>query len=248
MEIRHIEKVERKLGVASTVKAEDFAQQYSEGVERFLRDNQSAMGDNWVRKAGENLYNLQGKNKEGDVLGSSTDIGVAIATFTDIPLITGQQLLGLYKQAGNKNPFGSVYIDFGVQVNGTPGVNPVQAKLLLADFANRGIKIENGRVPDLAQLRLIALQEAGLAYKLADNVEDVASISAYPFREGYVGKDGLFRADLGRYGCWVALDSSLADSYGSGRVVRYDAEGVVAPKKSKNDLVQTLRKEFEAKF
>jgi hypothetical protein len=248
MEIVDMEKVERKLGVASTVKAEDFAQQYSEGVERFLRDNQSAMGDKWVRKVGEKLYNLQGKNKEGDVLGSSTDIGVAIATFTDIPLITGQQLLGLYKQAGNKNPFGSVYIDFGVHVNGTPRVNPIQAKLLLADFANRGIKIENGRVPDLAQLRLIADQEAGLDYKLADNVKDVASISAYPFREGYVGKDGLFRAYLDRDGYWFAFDVDLAYSSDYGRVVRYDAEGVVAPKKSNEDLAGTLTKEFKAKF
>ena len=249
MEIVDMEKVERRRGIASTVKAVDFVSQYSEGVERFLRDNQSAMGDEWVKNAGSKLYNLQGKNKEGDILGSSTDIGVAIATFTNVPLITGQQLLGLYKQTGDKNPFGSVYVDFGVQVNGAPKVNPVQAKLLLADFAKRGIKIENGRVPDLVQLRLIADKEAGLAYKLADDVKDVALVSAYPFREGYIGKDGLFRAYLYRLGCWLAGDGYLVDSYVNGRVVRYDAEGVarVAPKPGK-DLVGKLAQDFAEKF
>jgi len=44
MEIAHMEKVERKKGIASTVKADEFIPQYSEGVEKFLRDNQSMGG------------------------------------------------------------------------------------------------------------------------------------------------------------------------------------------------------------
>jgi len=39
-----MEKVERKKGIASTVKADEFIPQYSEGVEKFLRDNQSMGG------------------------------------------------------------------------------------------------------------------------------------------------------------------------------------------------------------
>ena len=243
MKIANIEKVERTNGVASTVKADDFIQQYSEGVERFLRDNQS-IGDEWVQIAGSKLYNFQGKSKEGDVLGSSIDMGVAIATFTDIPLITGQQLLKLYNQAGKKNPFGAVYIDFGVQVEGAPKVNSVQAKILMDDFNRRKIKIENGIVPNFSQLRLIADKDAGLAYKLAEDVTEVAPVSAYPFYN--VEKNGLFGAYLGRFG-WLAYGDYLAFSYDYGRVVRYDAEGV-AHKKSKEDLTATLTKEFRKRF
>ena len=244
MEIANIEKVERTNGVASTVKADDFIQQYSEGVERFLRDNQS-IGDEWVQIAGSKLYNFQGKSKEGDVLGSSIDMGVAIATFTDIPLITGQQLLKLYNQAGKKNPFGAVYIDFGVQVEGAPKVNSVQAKILMDDFNRRKIKIENGIVPNFSQLRLIADKDAGLAYKLAEDVTEVAPVSAYPFYN--VEKNGLFRACLGRNGFWVADVGILAYSSDCGRVVRYDAEGV-AYKKLKEDLTATLTKKFRKRF
>jgi len=248
MEVRHIQKVERKLGVASTVKFDDFLPQYTEGVERFLRDN-SSLGEDWVRQAGEKLYSLQGKNKEGDLLGSSTDVGVAIATFTDIPLIRGSQSLELYKQAGDKNPFGSVYIDFGANINGNPNTNPFQAELLLKDFKKRGIKIGDGRVPDLVQLRLIASPEAGLAYKLADGVtaDNIALVSAYPFRKEWIGKNGLFRAYLNWFGYWDAGVGSLADSNDCGRVVRYDAEGVV-PKKLEKDLAGTLTEEFSKRF
>ena len=192
-----MEKIERKKGTAYTCKSDDLIPVYTQGVERFLRDNQS-MGDKWVEMAGERLYRFSGKNKEEDVLGSSTDMGVALATFCpEISLITGQQLLELYTQAGNKNPFGQVYIDFGVQINGNPKINPAQAERLLEDFKNRNIALENGRVPNFAQLRLIADKDAGLIYKLADNVgsDDIAHVSAYPF-EGRIGKNGLFRAYL----------------------------------------------------
>ena len=90
MEIKDIEKVERQRGIASTVKAEDFDPRYTEAVRKFLSDNQSTMGNDWVKMAGSRLYNFQGKNKQGDVLGSSTDTGVAIATLCpEIPPITG---------------------------------------------------------------------------------------------------------------------------------------------------------------
>lgn len=251
MEIKDIEKVERQRGIASTVKVEDFIPGYTESVKKFLRDNQSAMGDNWVKMAGSRLYNLQGKNKEGDVLGSSTDIGVAIATFCpEIPLITGQQLLGMYIQAGNKNPFGNIYIEFGVQANGTPKINPVQAKVLLDEFKARGIKVREGRVPDFVQLRLQADKDAGLVYRLVENVsaDNVAVVSAYPFQDR-IGKDGLFRAYLNRRD-WCAGDDALQGSSDNGRVVRYDAEGVARAKPRANtpDLSDTLAKEFSQKF
>ncbi len=241
---KNIRKVEITGGVASTVKADDFIQQYSEGVKRFLRENQS-MGDKWVQNTGSRLYNFYGKNKEGDVLGSSTDMGVAIATFTNVPLITGQQLFDLYTNTGKKNPFGNVYIDFGVQVKGDPKVNSVQAKILMDDFKKRGIKIGDGIVPNFTQLRLIADKIAGLAYKLGDDVKEVAAVSAYPFY--HLGNNGLFRAYLDGGGCWLAYLDDLANSYGGGRVVRYNAKGV-ARKKSEENLATTLTKEFMRKF
>jgi len=210
-----MEKVERKKGIASTVKADEFIPQYSEGVEKFLRDNQS-MGDGWVQSAGSKLYIFSGKNIEGEVLGSSIDTGVAIATFTNIPLITGQQLLELYNQEGKKNPFGNVYIDFGVQVNGSPQINSIQAKLLMDEFNKRGVNIGEGIVPNFTQLRLVADQEVGLAYKLADDVKEVAPVSAYPFYDA--GRSGLFRAYLNRNGNWNANDDNLANSNDNGRM------------------------------
>ena len=244
MEIINKEKAERTKGIASTVKADDFIQQYSEGVERFLRDNQS-IGDKWVQMAGSRLYNFSGKSKDEDILGSSTDMGVAIATLNDVPLITGQQLLELYNQAGKKNPFGNVYIDFGVQVNGIPNVNSVQAKRLIDEFKTRGIGVGEGLVPNFAQLRLVADKDAGLAYNLADDVKEIAPVSAYPFSN--VGKNGLFRACLYGYCYWGAVDDLLAASDGDGGVVRYDAEGV-ARKNPQKDLVATLTKDFIKKF
>lgn len=250
MEIKDVEKIDRIKGTASTVKADDLIPQYTEGVERFLRDN-SSLGDEWVKTAGERLYNFQVKNKEGDVIGSSTDMGVAIATFTDIPLITGQQLLRLYSDEGNKNPFENVYIDFGAQINGKPNVNSNQAKILLTDFEKRKISLENGRVPNFSQLKLVADKDAGLAYKLSDDVtsDNVALVSEYPFVN--VGKNGLFGACLNWCGYWGAGVDFLANSYDIGRVVRYDAEGV-SPKKlvrpEKSDLVKTLTETFRKKF
>jgi len=238
---------EQQVGVASIVNAQDFIQQYTQGIERFLRDNETTMGGDWVKNTGKKLYGgFKGVNEEGDLLGSSTDIGVATATFCpNFPQITGQQLLDLYHSAGKKNPFGSVYIDFGVYVNGTPKINHVQAQALLEDFSKRNINLKDRRVPDFVQLRLVANQESGLAYKLADGVEDVSSISTYPFIN--IGKNGLFRAYLDRNGDWDADVGDLPDSNGNGRVVRYDAFGVVQ-KSPEDDLAGTLTKEFLDKF
>ena len=251
MEIKETEKVETIKRIASTVKADDLILGYAEGVQKFLRDNQLAMGDDWVKMAASRLYHFSGKNEQGDILGSSTDMGVAIATFCPkIPLITGQQLLGLYAQAGNKNPFGEVYIDFGAQINGLPKENPAQAKILLDDFSNRNIKIEGGRVPNLSQLRLIADQKAGLAYKLREDVSssNIAVVSALPFCR--TGKNGLFGAYIDWDGGWYALGGGLANSGDYRRVVRYDAEGVahVKPRKPSSDLVNSLTDEFRKKF
>ena len=251
MEIKDIEKIERQRGIASTVKADDLIPVYAERVEKFLRDNQSSMGDKWVKMAADHLYNFFEKNGEGDVLGSSTDMDVAIATFCpEIPLITGQQLLGLYMQAGNKNPFGNVYIDFGVQVNGAPEINSAQAKIILNDFKKRGIDVGEGIVPNFNQLKLVAHNDAGLAYRLGENVskDNFAFVSVYPFGTR-IGKDGLFGASLGRVGDWFADVDYLSFSV-DGRVVRYDAEGV-APKKlaqSESNLVKVLTNNFMKRF
>jgi hypothetical protein len=250
MEVKDIVRVEKQRGIASTVKSNDLILAYTGGVERFLRDNQS-MGDDWVKLAGERLYRFSGKNTKGDVLGSSTDMGVALATFCpEIPLITGQQLSELYSQAENSNPFGPVYIDFGVQINGEPKINPTQAKILSRDFEDRKIKIGEGRVPNFNQLRLVANKDVGVAYKLAGNAcsDNIALVSAYPF-ETRVGKNGLFRAYLDSYGSWCADDDCLPGSADLGRVVRYGAE-VVAPKKSEptSDLVKTLTDDFIKRF
>ena len=245
--IERIKRIERMKGIASTVKAKDLMLPYTEGIKRFLMGNQRSMGDDWVKMAGSRLYNFSGKNEEGDILGSSTDMEVAIATFTDIPLIRGQELLKLYNQARKNNPFGQVYIDFGVQINGIPNVNSFQAKILMDELNYRGIKIEERIVLDFAQLRLIADKIAGLAYKLAEDIKGVASFSDYDFVS--IGKNGLFRACLSRDGVWGAYDDFLANSDGGGRVVRYDAEGVareepVAREKPKDDLVSALTNKF----
>ncbi len=252
MEIKDIIKVEQQRGTASTVKADDLIPAYTEGVQRFLRDNQSAMGDKWVKLAGERLYRFSGKNNQGDVLGSSTDMGVAIATFCpEIPLITGQKLLELYSRAENQNPFGQVYIDFGVQINGEPKTNSAQAEILLKDLRDRNIQLEQGRVPNFNQLRLVADKNTGLAYRLADNAHsnNIALVSTYPFK-GRVGKNGLFSAYLDRLGDWFADADYLPDSYDYGRVVCYDAKGVVQKKSDKpeSDLVASLTQDFVGRF
>jgi len=247
MEIKNIFEIEIE-GAASTLDAIDFIPQYTEAVSKFLRDHQSSMGNEWVKQTAGKLYKLT-KNNEGTVLGSSSDIGAFIATYTKIPLITGQQLLSFYEQGENKNPFGNVYIDFGVQINGLPKVNKYQAETLLKDLSDREIEIGEGRVPNFSQLRLIADKESdsGLAYRLADNVEnseDVSQTSAYPFL--FVGKDGLFRAYLCR-DAWDACVDILSYFSDDGRVVRYDAEGVV-PAKKERDLVSELTGKFIRKF
>jgi len=250
MEVQDVVKTEINRGIASTVKVEDLVPYYSESVKKFLRDNQPAMGDKWVKMAGSRLYHFQGKNKEGDLLGSNTDMGVAIATLCpEIPLITGQQLLGLYNQAGDKNPFGVVYINYGVVVDGTPEVNPLQAKVLLESLKARGIALGEGRVPNFTQLRLKADQEAGLCYTLAEDVsaDNLAFVSAYPFQSG-VGKNGVFGAFLYRH-VWSG-NGGLPYSDDGGRVVRYDAKGVARakPRPKTSDLIDTLEKEFLKRF
>ena len=249
MEIQLTEPVPKVKGTASTFKAADFIPAYTEAVEKFLRDNAS-LGENWQRDVAKKLYNFQGKNKEGDVLGSSPYMGVAIATFlSEISLIGGKQLLELYEQAGKKNPFGSVYIDFGVNLNGGTEINKNQAEALLDSFIKYGINMNEGRVPDFAQLRLVADQKSGLVFKLAEGVQDkdVANVSDYPFGS-YVGKHGLFSACLDRSGRWYAYGDVLVGSDGDGRVVRYDAEGVAPKKIKETDLVSNLKQDFVRKF
>ena len=252
MKIEHIEKVERKLGTASTVKADDIIPIYIERIGKFLRDNQGEMGDPWVEDSARKLYIFK-KNSGGDVIQSNIYTGVALATFLpEVPLITGQQLLSLYKQAGNKNPFGDVYIDFGIQINGKPETNPVQMKAILDELSSRGIKEKEGII-NFSKLRL-KTHELGLKYVLSEdfNVEDVEPVSTYPFNKNYIGKNGLFRAYLNWGSDWLARDDDLSDSNGGGRVVRYDTEGVVPKKlpqiKNKVDLVQKLNDNFSERF
>ena len=253
MEIEDIEKFERKLGTASTVKADDIIPIYIERIGKFLRDNQGEMGDPWVENTAEKLYIFERSEKDGDLVRSNIDAGIALATFLpEFPLIAGQQLLSLYKQAGNKNPFGDVYIDFGIQINGKPETNPVQMKAILDELSSRGIKEKEGII-NFSKLRL-KTHELGLKYVLSEdfNVEDVEPVSIYPFNKNYIGKNGLFRACLYGGSDWDAYDDGLSDSDDVGRVVRYDTEGVVPKKlpqiKNKVDLVQKLNDNFSERF
>jgi hypothetical protein len=246
-----IERVERKVGVASTLKATDFIQQYAEGVEKFIRDNQATMGKEWARETARILYNFQGRNTEGDVLGSSPYMLTGVTQFCpEISLINARQLLGLGKKEGKTNPFGSVYLDVGVQVNGNPKANPIQAKALLESYKTNGINNKEIVIPHFSQLRLAPEKSVGLVFKLSDGTKqgELILASELPF-EGRVGKGGLFGVYLGGGGLWFAGNIGLAVSSGDGRVVRYDAEGV-APKKSSpsKDLVTTLREDFLKRF
>jgi len=242
-DVRKVE-VEKLVGRASTISAEEFKPVWADVVERFLREHEKSLGNNCVRQVGGYLYNgFRGVDPEGNLTGSGPYIGVAIATLLpEINLIKGRQLLELYLQKQRKNPFGNVLIDFGVLINGEK-VNPVQARILLEEMKKRSLEIGEGVVPDFCQLRLCADENAGLVYKLADEVtkDNLTSVSVYPFQ--YVGKEGLFRAYLNRGGDWYADDEYLAISGDDGRVVKYDAEGIT-PKKLKRDLVSILKDGF----
>ncbi|MFA4960300.1 MAG: hypothetical protein WC548_01420 [Candidatus Pacearchaeota archaeon] len=243
MEVKDVEKVERIRGIAATVKAEDFRVQYTEGVKKFLYDHQE-FGDDWVKRTASQLY-VHKKNQEGDVRESNVPAGVAISTFTDIPLIGGKQLLEIYRQNGDKNPFGNVYIDFGVHFNGRPERNLKQTSYLLSELSHRGIRIQEG-VIDFGKLRLDINEDEGglLVYKLAEDFEegDIVPVSTYPFIS--VSKNGLFRAYLDR-SYWIADDDDLANSNDDGLVVRYDAEGVALKKPTKKqDLIEITTADF----
>ena len=247
MQVKDVEKVEKEKGIASTLKASDFYPEYPGRVARFLRDNQSEMGDEWVKDTARKLYKFT-KDEEDNLLGSSTYMGVAIATLLpQIPLITGQQLLKLYEQNGNKNPFGDVYINFGVNITGQPNVNKLQAETLLKDLSARGISTGEGRVINFSQLFLQPHKDAGLVYRLAEDVQngDISHTSEYPFT--YKGENGLFRAYLNWYGNWYADGDGLGVSDDDGRGVRYDAEGAVLRKPGKN-LVSELANDFRKRF
>lgn len=256
MKIDDQEKIEKKYGTASTILADEFIPPYVEKVEKFLRDNESSMGDKWVKEIGRILYSFQGKDEEGNLMGSSTTMNVAIATFLpEVPLITGKQLLGIYKRNDSKNPF-KRYIDFGIQIHGDPKVNSSQTKILLEDLKKANIDVsKEAKFFDFNQLRLITDKNCGLAYKLSEEVtsENVTNFFEFPFKESLVGKNGLFGCYLDGYSVLVAGNSGLFDSDDRGRVVRYDAEGV-APKKlplleiKKKDLIQTLKEDFLSRF
>jgi hypothetical protein len=248
-EIKDVEKIERTLGIASTVQAKDIVPVYSEAVQRFLKDNER-LGEDWQRQAAGYLLDcFKGTDNEGNIKGSNIYAGVAIATLTDIPLIRGRELLRMWETAGRINPFGSVYVDFGVQANGMPKVSSAQASVLLQSLKKYNLKEDV--VPDFCQLRLVPDQNSGLVFKIADNVEpsELAPVSQYPF-EGRVGRDGLFRACLSST-YWFANGDCLGVSIDDGRVVRYDAEGV-APKmkiiETRKDLASELAKRFSSRF
>ena len=234
-------RTEKELGVASSLRPED-AGLYIERVGEFLRTNQS-MGDKWIEETAKKLLKFYGTDRDGDLRGSSTYIGAAIATLCpEIPLIRGREILDVIKNTKNKTPFGNVYVDFGVQVNGNPETNSVQAKILLDEYKSRGIDNSEIWVPDFKQLRLVLNESSGLAFVLADDVgqKDLTSESEYKFVN--TGRDGLFGACLGSDGDRYAVGGDSEGSYDSGRVVRYDAEGVVparisTPEKSLIDRV-----------
>ena len=210
------------------------------------------MGDKWVKETAERLFRFYGTTEDGDLRGSSTYIGAAIATFCpEIPLITGKELLSVVENTGSKTPFGLAYVDFGVQVDGEPETNSDQARVLQEDYKLRGIDNSEIWVPDFKQLVLVPDRKTGLVFRLADSVEqkDLTPASKYNFKNR-IGKDGLFGAYLNDVGVWCANGVGLADSYEYGRGVRYDAEGVVPAEISaiEKSLVNKLVDEFGAKL
>jgi len=250
MEIPDIKQVEKVIGVASTVRMEDLVTSYAEGVKRFLRDGEIKFGDGWVRGSASKLYGFN-RNEEGDVIGSSTYMGVAVATFCpEIPLITGRQLKGLYENGGNKNPFGDVFINFGVKIHGRPEKNTPQAKSLLGEFDKRGIKVGKGRVLDFNQLRLDVNEGGDLVYRLSDDVleNNVANISNYPFILAFTSKNGLFGACLRDNNRWSADTGNLSYVDAVSRMVRYDAEEVIRQEQRRGHLAERLTEEFVSKF
>ena len=250
MKVKNIYKVEEERGVASTLVAKEVVPAYNEQVAKFLTDNQSRFGDKWVKNTASKLY-IFGENKDGELVGSSTYGGLAMATFLpEVSLIRGRELLELQKNSGDKTPLGSVYIDFGVQVNGNPKNNKAQAEALQADYKTRGFSKKEIYVPDFSQLRLNADDNGNLVAKLADDTEekDLTPLSAYDFC--HTGNNGLFRAYLNGDGNWNACNDYLSNSDDSGRVVRYDAAGV-EPKKIESqtsELVSELGSQFLGKF
>jgi len=244
-------KISKRFGTASTLEAGDFIQVYADGVAKFLEDNK-LLGDDWVKDTAYKLYVLN-RNKDGEVVGSNTYVGAFISTYLpEVPLIRGREIQDIITNTGSKTPFGSVYVDFGVQVNGNPKTNKAQAQALLADYKARNINNKDILVPDFNQLRLLPDKSAGLIFRLSEDVkqDDLTPLSAYKINSSYTGKDGLFRACLGG-GSWCASDDVLSYSFDYGRVVRYDAEGVNRQKfqtTKKDSLTSKLTSEFLAKF
>lgn len=245
VKVEDIERTVRSRGIASTLQAAEVVPVYSEAVQRFLRDNKS-LGENWQEQVASYLFDgFKGVDDEVNLVGSNSYSCVAMTSLAGIPLITGKQLLGMWESAGRKNPFGNRYIDFGIQANGELKTNSVQAGVLLKGLKNYNLKEEV--LPDFCQLNLFPDQNSGLVFRIADDVEakDLTPVSAYLF-EGRVGKNGLFRAYL-YSDLWYAIDDNLASSNVGGRVVRYDAEGVV-PKKNASDTARDLTEGFLLKF
>jgi hypothetical protein len=217
--------VEVPEGTVSLIRAQDFLPAYAETIRKFLKDNEG-LGDKWLQEAYSKLAIYEDKN--GFLAQSNAYAGVLSASL--IPMVTHNQMRRACEKAGTSTPFGTVYLDLGFNINGSPQTNPAQAKYLLEQMKTKGINAKDPRGLGFNQLELKADQQAGLLFRIKegandDNVEHLDSSKFCSF-----GKNGLFRAYLGRDGNWYALVDYLAYSSDDGRVGRYDAEGVAVPK------------------
>jgi hypothetical protein len=235
-----IEDIEVK-GIASIVKADDM-QKYAEGVNQFLHDYRKELGDDWVNRTASQLY-FMSKNGDGEIIGSNTQVGAAISTITNIPLITGKQALGLYDKI--REEFGErvFNVDVGIYFHGEPITNSPEAIFLRNQLSRKGINRTDG-VIDLRNLRLTVNSSGDLIYGLPEyfSEEQIAPISMFPV----IGakKDGLFRLTLSNHFWDLSENLVRWDNYG--HLIRYDTKDVEP--KPKKDLVDRLTQEFLARL
>ena len=222
-------------GIASTVKDVDVRGAYADAVEKFLEDN-SSMGEQWQNKVLDLLLcPIKTPSQKGDLRGSNPYMLTFMQEhFDGLDLITLQRLRQAYEQNKNKTPFPETYIETGLALIPKKEEiferNSNLASKLYLDFKTRKIELDEGKVPNFAQLRLSPDGENGLIFLLnrtatRDNIPNLKD-----YKWDYKGESGLFRAYLSGYSNWGVDGDYLEYSGEVGRVVRYDAEGVTQKK------------------
>ncbi len=238
-------------GVASTLKDDAVRNIYADAVERLVKDN-SNMGKEWQNRVLDLLIDpIYSPADNGDLRGSDSYMNTFLAQI-GIPLIELPKLRQSYELNGNKTPFSNFYVETGLALisqGKTFERNSSLADKLNQSFKENDIKVGKGRVPNFTQLKLSPDSKEGLIFILNKN----SDLKTIPNLEDYElvcqGKSGLFRAYLNSYSDWGAGGGYLEISGEDGRVVRYDAEGVV-PKKldSPKNFIQGRLDKFRKNY